>query len=125
MLQPFDLDSEENPSFMAWNYYPPVTTEEQEAFKAAHGGKLPPRLHAHADMDVLTILFQRVGKLRKPVFCTHTESEAEGQSQLQMSGLRDCYVPSLALLLLHVAPSRLVWLLILHKIPVAPAISSA
>jgi hypothetical protein len=60
--QPFDLDSEENPSFMAWNYYPPVSPAEQEAFKASHGGKLPPRLHAHADMDVLTILFQRVGK---------------------------------------------------------------
>ncbi len=34
-------------------------TEEQEA--AAKSGKLPPRLHAHADMDVLTILYQREG----------------------------------------------------------------
>ena len=30
---------------------------------AAGKGKLPPRLHAHADMDVLTILFNRVGEL--------------------------------------------------------------
>ena len=42
----------------AWNYYPPVT-EEQEA--AAKNGRLPPRLHAHADMDVLTLLYQREG----------------------------------------------------------------
>lgn len=60
-LQPFDLDSEENPSFIAWNRYPGVTPEEREAFRKNHNGKLPPRLHAHADMDVLTILFQRVG----------------------------------------------------------------
>ncbi|KAK9908386.1 hypothetical protein WJX75_007121 [Coccomyxa subellipsoidea] len=59
-MQAFDITSEENPSFVAWNYYPPVT-EEQEA--AAKSGKLPPRLHAHADMDVLTILYQREGDI--------------------------------------------------------------
>ena len=48
-------------SHAAWNYYPPVT-EEQEA--AAKNGKLPPRLHAHADMDVLTLLYQREGVSR-------------------------------------------------------------
>ncbi len=26
-------------------------------------GQLPPRLHAHADMDVLTLLYQREGAL--------------------------------------------------------------
>lgn len=56
----FDITSEENPSFVAWNYYPPVT-KEQEA--AAKNGKLPPRLHAHADMDVLTLLYQREGDI--------------------------------------------------------------
>jgi len=38
-----------------------VTDEEREAFRKNHKGKLPPRLHAHADMDVLTILYQRPG----------------------------------------------------------------
>ena len=35
---------------MAWNYYPPIPEDAQH---------LPPRLHAHADMDVLTLLHQR------------------------------------------------------------------
>lgn len=43
---------------MAWNYYPPLSAEEREAIRT-NSGKLPPRLHAHADMDVLTVLFQR------------------------------------------------------------------
>lgn len=58
--EPFDLDSPENPSFLAWNYYPPLTDAELEALRSENG-KIPPRLHAHADMDVLTILFQRDG----------------------------------------------------------------
>ena len=41
--------------FAAWNYYPAVTEDREAA------AKLPPRLHAHADMDVLTILYQREG----------------------------------------------------------------
>jgi hypothetical protein len=49
MLQPFDLDSPENPSFLAWNYYPGLTQEQIDALRGA-GGKVPPRLHAHADM---------------------------------------------------------------------------
>jgi hypothetical protein len=47
----------------AWNYYPPLT---EEHLAAAKEGKLPPRLHAHADMDVLTILFQRDGAFCRP-----------------------------------------------------------
>ena len=39
-------------SFMAWNWYPPVKEEDQD---------LPPRLHGHADMDVITLLYQRTG----------------------------------------------------------------
>ena len=39
-------------SFMAWNWYPPVPEG---------GNKLPPRLHGHADMDVITLLYQRTG----------------------------------------------------------------
>lgn len=39
-------------SFMAWNWYPPVKEEDKE---------LPPRLHGHADMDVITLLYQRTG----------------------------------------------------------------
>ena len=54
-MQPFDVTSEKNPSFLAWNYYPPLADEDLDK-------KLPPRLHAHADMDVLTILFQRDGE---------------------------------------------------------------
>ncbi|KAK9834460.1 hypothetical protein WJX74_002175 [Apatococcus lobatus] len=50
--EPFDIDSEENPSFLAWNWYPPVN-------EAAAKG--PPRLHAHADMDIITLLYQRTG----------------------------------------------------------------
>ncbi len=50
--QPFDVTSEENPSFVAWNYYPPLQPEDLNK-------ELPPRLHAHADMDVMTILFQQ------------------------------------------------------------------
>ncbi|KAI7838916.1 hypothetical protein COHA_007322 [Chlorella ohadii] len=60
LADPFDLDSPENPSFMAWNKYPALTPEQIEGLKNGKG-KLPPRLHAHADMDVLTILFNRVG----------------------------------------------------------------
>ncbi len=52
--QPFALDAEENPSFMAWNKYPAVSPDD--AAKPQ-----PPRLHAHVDMDVLTILYQRDG----------------------------------------------------------------
>ena len=44
---------------IAWNYYPPITQSEQAAAK---NGKLPPRLHAHADMDVITLLYQRDGR---------------------------------------------------------------
>lgn len=50
----FDIHSPENPSILAVNYYPPMTDEEVHK-------KQPPRLHAHADMDVLTILYQRAG----------------------------------------------------------------
>ncbi|PSC76470.1 presenilin isoform B [Micractinium conductrix] len=39
---------------------PEITREEVEALKNEHG-RTPPRLHAHADMDVLTVLFNRVG----------------------------------------------------------------
>ena len=39
-------------SFMAWNWYPPVKEEDKD---------LPPRLHGHADMDVITLLHQRPG----------------------------------------------------------------
>ena len=42
----------------AWNYYPPITPEQEADIKK---GQLPPRLHAHADMDVLTLLYQREG----------------------------------------------------------------
>lgn len=41
---------------MAWNYYPPLTEAERAAVEA--GKTLPPRLHAHADMDTMTILLQ-------------------------------------------------------------------
>ena len=41
-------------SFLAWNWYPPVN-------EAAAKG--PPRLHAHADMDIITLLYQRTGAL--------------------------------------------------------------
>lgn len=41
-------------SFMAWNWYPPVPEGTS---------KLPPRLHAHADMDVITLLYQRTGEV--------------------------------------------------------------
>lgn len=51
---PFDITSEENPSFMAWNYYPPIPEDPAD---------LPPRLHAHADMDVITLLYQRPGDI--------------------------------------------------------------
>lgn len=57
--QAFEEKSLENPSFLAWNYYPPLSEEQASAVKA--GKTLPPRLHAHADMDVLTILFQGEG----------------------------------------------------------------
>lgn len=50
--EPFDINSEENPSFMAWNYYPPIPED-------AKLEDLPARLHAHADMDVITLLYQR------------------------------------------------------------------
>lgn len=33
----------------AWNKYPELTPEEREKLKNA-SGKVPPRLHAHADM---------------------------------------------------------------------------
>jgi hypothetical protein len=56
-MQAFDIHSPENPSILAVNYYPPMTDEEVHK-------KQPPRLHAHADMDVLTILYQRAGKPR-------------------------------------------------------------
>lgn len=39
-----------------------------ETAPTAPQGKLPPRLHAHADMDVLTILFNRVGELEPLAF---------------------------------------------------------
>lgn len=54
MVQAFNIHSPENPSILAVNYYPPMTDEEVRK-------KQPPRLHAHADMDVLTILYQREG----------------------------------------------------------------
>ena len=38
--------------------YPPLTREQKAQ---ANKGQLPPRLHAHADMDVLTLLYQRKG----------------------------------------------------------------
>lgn len=60
LLQAFPLDHEENPSFLAWNHYPPLTKEQIESL-TTDSGKVPPRLHAHADMDVLTVLFQRPG----------------------------------------------------------------
>ncbi|KAK9812273.1 hypothetical protein WJX73_009505 [Symbiochloris irregularis] len=50
----FDITSEQNPSILAVNYYPPLTEEEVKQ-------KQPPRLHGHADMDMLTILYQRPG----------------------------------------------------------------
>lgn len=50
----FDITSEQNPSILAVNYYPPLTEEEVQ-------NKQPPRLHGHADMDMLTILYQRPG----------------------------------------------------------------
>jgi hypothetical protein len=34
---------------MAWNYYPPLSQEQIEALRS-DAGKVPPRLHAHADM---------------------------------------------------------------------------
>ena len=37
---------------MAWNYYPPIPED-------AKLEDLPARLHAHADMDVITLLHQR------------------------------------------------------------------
>lgn len=37
---------------MAWNYYPPIPED-------AKLEDLPARLHAHADMDVITLLYQR------------------------------------------------------------------
>ena len=37
---------------MAWNWYPPVEEDAKD---------LPPRLHGHADMDVITLLYQRPG----------------------------------------------------------------
>ena len=37
---------------MAWNWYPPVAEDT---------AKLPPRLHGHADMDIITLLYQRTG----------------------------------------------------------------
>lgn len=40
-------------SFMAWNWYPPVDPKAEN---------LPPRLHAHADMDIITLLYQRPGR---------------------------------------------------------------
>lgn len=43
----------------AWNYYPPIVADQKAQ---ANKGQLPPRLHAHADMDVLTLLYQREGK---------------------------------------------------------------
>ncbi|KAA6427453.1 MAG: hypothetical protein FRX49_02116 [Trebouxia sp. A1-2] len=50
----FDIHRPENPGILAVNYSPPKTDEEVHK-------KQPPRLHAHADMDVLTILYQRAG----------------------------------------------------------------
>lgn len=37
---------------MAWNWYPTVAQDT---------AKLPPRLHGHADMDIITLLYQRTG----------------------------------------------------------------
>lgn len=39
---------------MAWNYYPPISEDQVN---------LPPRLHGHADMDVITLLHQRPGDI--------------------------------------------------------------
>jgi hypothetical protein len=64
--QPFALDAEDNPSFMAWNKYPAVSPED------AAKPQQPPRLHAHADMDVLTILYQRVGASHACAFVART-----------------------------------------------------
>lgn len=49
LLQPFELDHPENPSFLAWNHYPGLTPEQIEDLRT-DSGKVPPRLHAHADM---------------------------------------------------------------------------
>eukprot|EP00775_Hariotina_reticulata_P003032 gene3032-3313_t len=58
---PFDFQSEENASYFMWNHYPPVDQALQEQLRKKYDGKLPPRVHAHADMGVLTILYQRPG----------------------------------------------------------------
>lgn len=52
-LQAFNITSPENPSILqlAVKFYPPLTEEEVQT-------RQPARLHAHADMDVLTILHQ-------------------------------------------------------------------
>ncbi len=50
---------------MAWNWYPPVAEDT---------AKLPPRLHGHADMDVITLLYQRTGNLSHHV--VHSISRA-------------------------------------------------
>jgi hypothetical protein len=42
----------------AWNHYPPMSAEDLAARAA---GKLPQRLHAHADMDIITLLYNPAG----------------------------------------------------------------
>ena len=71
--EPFQLDAPDNPSFIAWNKYPAVAPDD--AAKPQ-----PPRLHAHADMDVLTILFQRVGAV---VACAAVVSRFPAQADLR------------------------------------------
>lgn len=50
----------------AWNYYPPMSAEDL-ADRAA--GKLPARLHAHADMDIITLLYSPAGLSYPPLQC--------------------------------------------------------
>ena len=56
LVQWLDLQAGSNPSLLAWNYYPPKqrTAEGQGAKEF--------RLHAHADTDFLTLVFQRPGE---------------------------------------------------------------
>ncbi|GAB4822422.1 hypothetical protein N2152v2_009468 [Parachlorella kessleri] len=56
----FELEHPDHASFLAWNHYPGLSEAEIGALRT-DSDKLPPRLHAHADVDVLTLLFQRVG----------------------------------------------------------------
>lgn len=55
-LQWLDLQAGNNGSLLAWNYYPPKQ-------RSSYGeGDKEFRLHAHADTDFLTLVFQRPGE---------------------------------------------------------------